>query len=71
MEAVGFEDFFYAPGTFTGHKILGYAFMNLVDVKTMKDWVRLKSSCSFLSSCSCVRRGEVAVKRHQSDSVNF
>ena len=35
------KDFFYMPGTFTNHKSLGYAFVNLVDVKTMKDCVHL------------------------------
>lgn len=36
----GKYDFFYMPGNFTGHhKSLGYAFLNLKDVQSMKDFV--------------------------------
>ncbi|CAJ1368381.1 unnamed protein product [Effrenium voratum] len=34
----GRYDFFYLPGTFTYHKSFGYAFVNLVDVPTMKEF---------------------------------
>ncbi|CAJ1443379.1 unnamed protein product [Effrenium voratum] len=64
----GRYDFFYMPGTFTNHKSLGYAFVNLVDVASMKEFtlqwhnsVRLGLSSDLpLKVCRAVVQGRDA-----------
>ena len=59
------------PGTFTNHKSLGYAFVNLVDVKTMKDWVPLKLEVSLFFFSFVVFVSEEGARFCQTSSKGF